>query len=111
MFPRDGAPAWPVRGPAYKLVGLKFTKYNQPADWYYPGPRVPGSGTACQRKAAEAEGVFHRDWERDPRNPRSLFSLWRALEAQNKTVDAGWDRAWFEAAWKGAADRPRLADS
>jgi tetratricopeptide (TPR) repeat protein len=84
--------------------------YNEPADWYYPVRESLGAALLASGKAAEAETVFRQDLERNPRNPRSLFGLWRALEAQNKTVDAGWVRASFEAVWKGAPDQPRLAD-
>jgi hypothetical protein len=84
--------------------------YNEPADWYYPVRESLGAALLANAKAAEAEAVFRQDLENNPRNPRSLFGLWKALEAQSKTADAGWVRASFEAAWKGAPDQPRLAD-
>ena len=48
-----------------------------------------------------AESVFRKDLERNVSNPRSLFGLWKALEAQKKP-EAAAARAAFEAAWTGA---------
>lgn len=84
--------------------------YNEPADWYYPVRESLGAALLADGKAAEAEQVFRADLNKNPRNPRSLFGLWKSLEAQKKTVDAAWVRAAFHAAWKGAPDQPRLAD-
>ena len=85
--------------------------YDEPADWYYPVRESLGAALLASGDAAGAEKVFREDLERfNPRNPRSLFGLLKALEAQNKTVDADWVRTSFEAAWKGAPDSLRLAD-
>lgn len=58
---------------------------------------------------AGAEEVFRLDLERNPRNPRSLFGLEQALEAENRAYDASFVRQQFDANWKGAA-RPTLDD-
>lgn len=84
--------------------------YNEPADWYYPVRESLGAALLADGKAAEAEQVFRADLNQNPRNPRSLFGLWKALEAQKKGVDADWVHAAFQTAWKGAPDQPRLAD-
>jgi hypothetical protein len=54
--------------------------------------------------------VFRADLEQNPRNPRSLFGLWKSLEAQKKTADGEWVRKEFEAAWKGADKSLELGD-
>ncbi len=84
--------------------------YDEPADWYYPVRESLGAALLASGKAAEAESVFRKDLDQNPRNPRSLFGLWKALVAQQKTVDAEWVYAAFQTAWKGGPDQPRLAD-
>jgi hypothetical protein len=46
--------------------------------------------------------VFHKDLELNPGNGRSLFGLWRSLEAQDGAQAAGQAKRDFEAAWKSA---------
>lgn len=84
--------------------------YDEPPDWYYPVRESLGAALLSSGQAEEAENVFRQDLRKNPRNPRSLFGLWKSLEAQNKAVDAQWVRTSFEAAWKGGPQGPRLAD-
>jgi tetratricopeptide (TPR) repeat protein len=86
------------------------SNYNEPPDWYYPVRESLGAALLRNGHAAEAEAVFREDLRRNPRNPRSLFGLWKSLDAQKRTVDADWVKASFGAAWKGSPDGPRLAD-
>jgi len=44
--------------------------------------------------------VFRADLEQHPRNPRSLFGLVKALEAQQKTEAVEEVHREYEAAWK-----------
>lgn len=83
--------------------------FDDVPDWYYPIRESLGGALLRNRQASEAEQVFREDLKRNPRNPRSLFGLWRALEAQQKTYQADEVRRAFQAAWKGAQD-PRLED-
>ena len=46
--------------------------------------------------------MFREDLKRNPRNGRSLFGLWKTLEAEKKTADAAWVKQQFDAAWKDA---------
>lgn len=57
-----------------------------------------------------AEAVFRADLEQYPRNPRSLFGLLNALEAQTKHDAAEEVRREFEAAWKNAHTTLMLKD-
>jgi tetratricopeptide (TPR) repeat protein len=75
--------------------------YNEPPDWLLPERERLGAVLLAAGRAANAESVFRKDLERNVANPRSLFGLWKALDAQAKPEAAG-ARATFEAAWKGA---------
>jgi hypothetical protein len=69
-----------------------------------------GAALMLSGQAAQAETVFRGDQEQYPRNPRSLFGLWKSLEAQNKISDAEWVRREFTAAWKNADSGIELGD-
>jgi len=84
--------------------------YHEPPDWYYPMRESLGATLLRAGKADEAEKVFREDLSDNPRNPRSLFGLWKALEAQQRPADAEWARRSFEAAWRGAANQLRIED-
>ena len=85
--------------------------YDEPADWYYPVRESLGAALLASGDTAGAEKVFREDLDRDnPRNPRSLFGLSKALEAQKKDAEAQWVKAALQAAWKGPPDGLRLAD-
>ena len=84
--------------------------YHEPPDWYYPMRESLGATLLRAGQPAEAEKVFRDDLSRNPRSPRSLFGLWKALEAEQKPVDADWARRSFETAWRGAANQLRIED-
>ena len=75
--------------------------YNEPADWLLPERERLGAALLTAGRAETAESIFRKDLERNVGNPRSLFGLWKALEAQKKP-EAVPAKAAFEAAWKGA---------
>jgi tetratricopeptide (TPR) repeat protein len=83
--------------------------FDDVPDWYYPVRESLGGALLRNKQAPEAEQVFRDDLKRNPRNPRSLFGLSRALEAQQKTSQADEVRESFEGAWKGK-EQPRLED-
>lgn len=83
--------------------------FDDVPDWYYPMRESLGAALLRNRQAAEAERVFRQDLKRNPNNPRSLFGLCTALEAQHKSAEAAEVRRSFQAAWKGKA-QPRLED-
>ena len=84
--------------------------YGEPPEWFYPVRESLGAALLQNGQADRAEGVFRADLEQYPRNPRSLFGLLRALEAQHKTEGADEVRREFEAAWKNADVPLELGD-
>ena len=48
-----------------------------------------------------AEQVFREDLAKNPRNPRSLFGLQRALREQGRDSDAWFVEKEFRESWKG----------
>ena len=76
--------------------------YGEPPEWFYPVRESLGAALLRNGQAERAEEVFRADLEQYPRNPRSLFGLLRALEAQNKSANVEEVRKEFEAAWKNA---------
>lgn len=76
--------------------------YGEPPEWFYPVRESLGSALLLNGQADQAEAVFRADLEQHPRNPRSLFGLLKALEAQKKYANGVEVRREFEAAWKNA---------
>jgi hypothetical protein len=104
----DGRIAWAKHDTAAAVAA--FTRavdaedrlsYNEPPDWLLPERERLGAVLLAAGRAVNAESVFRKDLERNVGNPRSLFGLWKALDAQKKpgAVEA---RKAFEAAWSGA---------
>ncbi len=84
--------------------------YNEPEDWFFPVRESLGAALLMNGDAAAAEKVFREDLDRHPRNPRSLFGLKEALEAQKRDYDAGFVQKQFQAAWKGGPVKLKLED-
>ncbi|MCC6394382.1 MAG: hypothetical protein IT167_27550, partial [Bryobacterales bacterium] len=94
-----------------KAVALQDAQvYDEPPPWYYPVRESLGAALLRSGDAKQAEAVFRADLDRNPRNGRSLFGLWKALEAQGRDVDAMWVKAEFERAWKRAQATLRMED-
>jgi tetratricopeptide (TPR) repeat protein len=83
--------------------------FDDVPDWYCPIRESLGAALLRSQQASAAEQVFRDDLQRNPRNPRSLFGLYRALAAQQKAYQAELVRRSFEAAWKGW-QQPRMED-
>ena len=74
--------------------------YMEPPEWHYPVREALGGALLRQGKPSEAEAVFRKDLEINPRNGRSLFGLLEALKVQKKSVSADWVKKEFTEAWK-----------
>ena len=103
--PERAIPYW---GKAIEIEDKFY--YGEPPEWFYPVRESLGSALLLNGQAGRAEAVFRADLEQYPRNPRSLFGLLKALEAQKKNADLAEVRREFEAAWKNADSPLALGD-
>jgi len=85
-------------------------KYGEPPDWFFPVRESLGAALLMNSDAAGAEKVFREDLDRNPRNPRSLFGLHQALEAQGRSYDAQFVDREFRASWKGGNTQLKMDD-
>ncbi len=76
--------------------------YMEPPEWHYPVREALGGALLRNGRAAEAEAVFRKDLEINPRNGRSLYGLLESLKAQGKPVSVEWVKKEFSEAWKQA---------
>ena len=76
--------------------------YGEPPEWFYPVRESLGGALLLSGQPEQAEAVFRADLEQNPRNPRSLFGLLNALEAQKKHDAAEEVGREFQTAWKKA---------
>jgi tetratricopeptide (TPR) repeat protein len=76
--------------------------YMEPPEWHYPVREALGGALLQHGRAAEAEAVFRKDLEINPRNGRSLYGLMESLKAQGKFVGVEWVTKEFQDAWKHA---------
>jgi tetratricopeptide (TPR) repeat protein len=79
-------------------------KYDEPQDWFFPVRESLGGVLLMSGDGKGAEHVFRDDLAKNPRNPRSLFGLHRALKAQDRNSDAWFVEQEFRKAWKGGAE-------
>ncbi len=94
-----------------KAVALQDQlNYDEPADWYYPVRETLGAAMLLNGDPDGAELVFREDLARNPRNGRSLYGLWKALEQQKRASEAAWAKSQFEQAWAHADVELNLAD-
>jgi tetratricopeptide (TPR) repeat protein len=84
--------------------------YMEPPEWHYPIREALGGALLRAGKAEEAEAVFRRDLEINPRSGRSLFGLLEALKMQQKSISAEWVKKEFSEAWKESPMDLRIAD-
>ncbi|HKQ76460.1 MAG TPA: hypothetical protein VJ810_22390 [Blastocatellia bacterium] len=84
--------------------------YDEPPGWYYPVRESLGAAWLMAGDAVEAEKVFRKDLEDNPRNGRSLFGLAESLKKQGKAQDARRARTEFVKAWKNADVKLKIED-
>jgi tetratricopeptide (TPR) repeat protein len=78
--------------------------YDEPAPIPWSLRETLGALLLDAGRAADAEKVFRDDLARNPRSGRSLFGLWKSLEAQNRPDEARIVQAEFEQAWGQATE-------
>jgi len=76
--------------------------YIEPPDWYFPVRESLGGALLRIGRPTEAAVIFREDLARDPRNPRSLFGLSKALAATGDRAGARRAERQFHEAWKAA---------
>jgi tetratricopeptide (TPR) repeat protein len=79
--------------------------YDEPPNWFYPTRESLGAALLRAKRYKEAEQAFRDDLTRNPKNGRSLYGLWRTLQAtriapDKQAVDAAEKQ--FRDAWKHA---------
>lgn len=79
-----------------------LVNYNEPPDWHLPTREWLGRALMRAGQFAEAEAVFRKEIEKNPKNGRGLFGLAAALDKQGKSTSAALVRQEFETAWKNA---------
>jgi tetratricopeptide (TPR) repeat protein len=79
-------------------------KYDEPQDWFFPVRESLGGVLLMSGDAKGAEQVFRDDLAKNPRNPRSLFGLHRALQEQGRDSDAWFVERQFRESWKGGTE-------
>jgi tetratricopeptide (TPR) repeat protein len=105
---KDNAAAVSMLGEA---VAVQDTlKYDEPQDWFYPVRESLGGVLLMSGDARGAEQVFREDLAKNLRNPRSLFGLQQALQAQDRKSDAWFVEQEFRKAWKGGAGGLKVED-
>jgi tetratricopeptide (TPR) repeat protein len=76
--------------------------YMEPPDWLTPVRESLGGVMLQSGDAAGAEKIFRADLDKNPRNGRSLFGLWKSLQAQKKDYEAEILQRRFDTVWKDA---------
>jgi tetratricopeptide (TPR) repeat protein len=85
-----------------QAVAIQDTlKYDEPQDWFFPVRESLGGVLLMSGDTKAAEQVFRDDLAKNPRNPRSLFGLQRALRDQGRDSDAWFVEKQFHEGWKG----------
>lgn len=92
------------------VIAQDELNYDEPPGWYYPVRESLGAALLIAGNAVEAENVFRKDLENNPRNGRSLFGLAESLKKQGKTREARAAQTEFEQAWKNADVKLKIED-
>lgn len=76
--------------------------YVEPPDWAQPVRHYLGAALIEADRAEEAEAVYRRDLRWNQNNGWALFGLWKSLDAQGKTAEAGSAREAYETSWQNS---------
>jgi tetratricopeptide (TPR) repeat protein len=84
--------------------------YNEPSDEFFPVRHLLGAALLDAGRAREAEAVYREDLRRHPANGWALQGLARALDAQNRRIEAVQALVRHIEAWR-LADSPLTASA
>ena len=84
--------------------------YDEPPDWYLPPRESLGAVLYTDGRYAEAEAAFRAELKNHAKNPRALFGLAQALQAEKKVAEANGVLKEFEAGWKNADVKLKMSD-
>ena len=73
--------------------------YNEPPSWYFPTRHILGAILLDAGRPVEAEVVYWEDLEHNPDNAYSLYGMYQALEAQQKSDLAMQFKAKYDDMW------------
>lgn len=76
--------------------------YTEPPDWIIPCREMLGGVLLRAGRPADAERIFRKDLQYNPRSGRSLFGLMESLKTQGKTWDVMLVEQQLDASWKKA---------
>ena len=96
----EGPAAWMAFTSAGKAEDA--SRYNEPADWYFPARHWGGATLLRLGLDEEAERLFRRDLERHPENGWAIAGLIAALERQRQRKDLPALQARLDKAWEKA---------
>ncbi len=77
-------------------------RYAEPPAWMHPVRHALGALLLAEGKTEEAEGVYRRDLERNPKNGWALLGLQQSLGAQGNAGEAAEIAPKLAAAWERA---------
>jgi len=77
-------------------------RYDEPPIWYYQVRQSLGSVLMRAGKHAAAEAVLRESLQKQARDGRALFLLWKTIAAQGRERDAELVEREFRSVWKGA---------
>lgn len=81
--------------------------YDEPPGWYLSSRETYGAALFLNGDFSQAKAVFIQDLDRRPNNSRSLYGLWKTLEAMHLPAAAA--KAQFEKQWSGKV-LPKMED-
>ena len=79
-----------------------LTRSESILPWFHSLRESLGAALLLSGRSRDAEQVFRDDLRANPESGRSLFGLWKALEAQGPSSDATRVQRRFQEAWKNA---------
>ena len=92
------------------VVAEDSLNYQEPPYWMTPARESLGGVLLLHHDYPEAENVFREELKKHPNNPRALFGLYHALQAESKQNEAVIIENAFKEQWKYADTQLRIED-